>query len=132
MHTVTSEADLRACFRDIDRDEVELGAELTLPLAVERAVGWIVGPRAFLVFDDGAGTLRGLILHTSAGGREDILGMCHSCHAVRGRGVVKLMTVRADERSVVGIYMCSDLRCLVGADAAALGPIRALAARRVF
>ncbi|HXU71478.1 MAG TPA: FBP domain-containing protein [Polyangia bacterium] len=130
MSAVTSEAELRACFRDIDRDEVELAAELVLPLAVDRVVGWIVGPRAFLLFRERAGApVRGLVLHTATGGRPDRLGMCHACHAVRGRGVIKLMTVRVDERSTVGLFMCSDLRCLLAGDATSVRRIGELAAR---
>ena len=130
MSAVTSEAELRACFRDIDRDEVELGAELALPLDVDGAVGWIVGLRAFLLFRARQGApARGFVLHTATGGRDDVLGMCHGCHAVRGRGVVKLMTVRVDERTSVGLFMCSDLRCVAGGDATSLQRLRELAAR---
>lgn len=113
MRLVTSEADLLRCFRDVDRDDVELAPDLAFPLAVDDVVAWAVGPRAFLVFRDRPGApLRGLVFHRNAGAAPDRAAMCEWCHAVRGHGGVKLMSVRAGERRRVGLYLCSDLGCV--------------------
>ena len=41
--------------------------------------------------------------------------MCEWCHAVRGHGGVKLLSVRTDDRRRVGLYLCSDLGCVARA-----------------
>ena len=112
MTTVTSEAELQSFFRDLDRDEVELAPELTLPFAIDDARAWAVGPRVFLLFCDRPGARpRGIVFHRNSGGIPDVVAMCDWCHAIRGHGAVKLMTVRADERRRVGMFLCSDLGC---------------------
>ena len=123
MSSVHTEAELRACFRDIDRDEVELAPDLPLPFVVDGAFAWAVGPRAFLLFTDGSSAKpladqrpRGIVFHRNHGGNSDVVAMCDWCHAIRGHGAVKLLSVRADERKRVGLYLCSDLGCLARAD----------------
>jgi hypothetical protein len=108
-----SEPELLSCFREIDRDEVELSPELAFPLELDEARAWAVGPRAFLVFRERAGrTPRGMVFHRNSGAMPDAAAMCEWCHAVRGNGGVKLMSVRSDERRRVGLYLCSDLGCI--------------------
>jgi hypothetical protein len=110
---VTSEAELVSCFREIDRDEVELGPELTFPLALDSAVAWAVGPRAFLVFRDRPeAPPRGIVFHRNSGGLPDAAAMCEWCHVVRNSGRVKLMSARASEQRRVGLYLCADLGCV--------------------
>ena len=116
MHIVTTEDELLRCFREIDRSEVELSPDLALPLAVDDVVAWAVGPRAFLVFRDRPGARpRGIVFHRNAGSVPDVAAMCEWCHAVRGHGGVKLLSVRTDERHRVGLYLCSDLGCVARA-----------------
>jgi hypothetical protein len=132
METVASEVELLHCFREIDRAEVLLAPELVLPLAVEGAVAWTVGPRAFLLFCDRPGRApRGIVFHRNSGTVPDVAAMCEWCHAVRIHGGVKLMTVCSDERHRLGLYLCSDLACVGGAGRA-LQRIADFAARRLF
>ena len=116
MHTVSTEDELLRCFREIDRSEVELSPDLALPLAVDDVVAWAVGPRAFLVFRDRPGARpRGIVFHRNSGSVPDVAAMCEWCHAVRGHGGVKLLSVSTDERHRVGLYLCSDLGCVARA-----------------
>lgn len=116
MDMVATESELLRCFREIDRDQVELGPELSFPLPVKDALAWAVGPRAFLVFRDRPGARpRGVVFHRNTGALPDVAAMCEWCHAVRGNGAVKLMSVRSDERRRLGLYLCSDLACVARA-----------------
>ena len=116
MHIVATEDELVGCFREIDRPDVELAPDVVLPLGVDDAVAWAVGPRAFLVFRDRAGARpRGIVFHRNAGSVPDVAAMCEWCHAVRGHGGVKLLSVRSDERRRLGLYLCSDLGCVARA-----------------
>ncbi len=113
MTTIGSEVELKACFRAIDRDEVELAPELAFPLVLDGVRAWAVGPRAFLLFRDRPGARpRGIVFHRNSGAMPDAVAMCEWCHAVRGHGGVKLMSVAADERRRVGLYLCADLACV--------------------
>jgi hypothetical protein len=113
MSAVVSEAELLGCFRRIDRRDVELAPDLTLPLRVDDVFAWTVGPRAFLLFRDGAdGPPRGLVFARCSGMSANIVAMCRWCHSVRGRGAIKLMSVSIDRGHSVGVYVCSDLGCL--------------------
>jgi hypothetical protein len=148
---LTSEPELLRCFREIDRDDVELPPDLAFPLAIHDVLAWAVGPRAYLLFRDRPERApRGIVFHRNPGALPDVVAMCEWCHAVRGRGAVKLMSVRSDERRRVGLYLCSDLGCVSrarelpspddlpgGADGAerarrALARICDFAARRLF
>jgi hypothetical protein len=116
MDSITSEHELVRCFRDVDRDDVELTSDLSFPLRVDDAVAWAVGPRAFLLFRDRPGApVRGIVFHRNAGAMPDAAAMCEWCHAVRAHGGVKLLSVRSGERRRVGLYLCSDLGCVTRA-----------------
>ena len=113
MSTLHSEAELLLCFRDIDRDQVELDAELRFPLEVDDVLAWAYGPRAYLLYCDRADRPpRGIVFHRNHGAAPDAAAMCEWCHAVRAHGGVKLMSVAADDRRRVGLYLCSDLSCV--------------------
>ncbi len=114
--SVTSEAELLRCFREIDRGEVELAPALAFPLPCDDALAWTVGPRAFLLFRERPGAPpRGIVFHRNAGAIPDVAAMCEWCHAVRGHGGVTLMSCRADQRRRVGLYLCGDLGCIARA-----------------
>lgn len=116
MQMLGSDRELLRCFRDIDRDQVELAPELAFPLPLDEALAWAVGPRAYLVFCDRPGARpRGIVFYRNAGALPDAAAMCEWCHAVRGNGAVKLMSVRSDERRRLGLYLCSDLGCVARA-----------------
>jgi hypothetical protein len=109
-------AELMQCFREIDRDQVELSDDLEFPLEVDDVVSWTVGPRAFLVFRERPDARpRGLVFHRNSGAMPDVVAMCEWCHAVRAHGRVKLMSVAAGDRRNIGLYLCSDLSCVSGA-----------------
>lgn len=113
MLTIASEPELKSCFREIDREEVELFHDLAFPLVVDGALAWSLGPRAFLLFRDRAHARpRGIVFHRNPGAIPDAVAMCEWCHAVRGHGGVKLMSVRTDERRRLGLYLCSGLECV--------------------
>jgi hypothetical protein len=116
MVAVTSESELLGCFRKIDQREVELTEDLTLPIELEDALSWTVGPRAFLLFRDRPDARpRGIVFHRSGGVMDHIVALCDWCHSVRGHGAVKLMSASADKRRSVGVYVCSDLACVARA-----------------
>jgi hypothetical protein len=116
MTTLGSEAELIECFRESERDEVELSDEVRFPLELDAAVAWALGPRAFLLFQDRpGGRPRGIVLHRNNGAVPDVATMCEWCHAVRGHGRVKLLTIETGERRRIGLYLCSDLGCVSGA-----------------
>ncbi|HWE30062.1 MAG TPA: FBP domain-containing protein [Polyangia bacterium] len=113
MSAVESEDELLGCFRRIDRRDVELAPDLRLPLRVDDVFAWSVGPRAFLLFADGAGAQpRGLVFARTAAMSANIMAMCRWCHSVRGQGAIKLMSVSIERGHSVGVYVCSDLGCL--------------------
>ena len=113
---LNSEVELLSCFREIDRADVELAPDLAFPLALDGALAWAVGPRAFLVFRDRAEVPpRGIVFHRNSGGLPDAAAMCEWCHSVRGKGRVKLMSARASETRRVGLYLCADLGCVARA-----------------
>jgi hypothetical protein len=123
-----NESELLACFRSLDRDEVDTDA-LSFPLAVDGALAWSAGPRAFLLYREHAGRRpRGMVFHRSSAPLPDAASMCEWCHVVRPSGGVKLLTVRADDRRHVGLYLCSDLACVPHA----IERIAQLANRRLF
>jgi hypothetical protein len=116
MTTAISEPELLRCFREVDRDDVELAPDLAFPLALDEALAWSVGPRAFIIFRDRLGARpRGIVFHRNSGTLPDAAAMCEWCRAVRGNGGVKLMSVRAGERRRLGLYLCSDLGCVARA-----------------
>jgi hypothetical protein len=113
MSAVTTEAELHLLFRETDRDEVELAPDLALPLTVDSARTWSVGPRVYLVFRERPGArLRGVVFHRNSSALPDAVAMCEWCHAVRGNGRVKLLTCKTDDRRRLGLYLCSDLACV--------------------
>jgi hypothetical protein len=113
MTNLTTEAELLRCFREIDQPDVELAPDLKLPLPLGDVLAWSVGPRAFLVFRERPDARpRGIVFHRNSSAMPDAAAMCEWCHAVRGHGGVKLMSVRADERRRVGLYLCSDVSCI--------------------
>jgi hypothetical protein len=116
MAAVTSESELLSCFRRIDQGEVELPPGLALPFEFDDLFAWTVGPRAFLLFRDRRDAPpRGIVFHRDSGLMPQIVAMCEWCHSMRGHGAIKLMSVSADKRRSVGIYVCSDLGCLARA-----------------
>ena len=116
MDDLLTEAELLACFREIDRGEVELAPELKFPLPLRDAVAWAVGPRAFVVLRPRPNARpQGIVFHRNSGGLPDVAAMCEWCHVVRRNGGVKLMSVRTDERRRVGLYLCHDVACLLRA-----------------
>jgi hypothetical protein len=113
MQMANDEAELVRCFRELDRDDVEVPPGTAFPLRVDDVMAWTVGPRAFLVFRERPGAPpRGIVFHRNHGAQPEAAAMCEWCHSVLGHGGVKLMSVRAGERRRVGLYLCSDLSCV--------------------
>jgi hypothetical protein len=116
MDTVLTEPELLGCFREIDRPEVTLAPELTFPLPLGDALIWTMGPRVFVVLRQRPNARPlGIVFHRNTGGLPDVAAMCEWCHAVRRNAGVTLMSVRADERRRVGLYLCRDIGCLARA-----------------
>jgi len=113
MYSVETESDLVRCFRDVDRAEVELPADVRMPIAVDPVFSWTFGPRVYLlVRGPSDGLPKGVVFHRNAGPTPDVATMCQWCHRVRNRGGVKLLSVRASRNRWIGQYLCSDLSCL--------------------
>jgi hypothetical protein len=110
---LTSEEALVGCFRPIDQDEVEPPPDAHLPIEVDDCLAWSHGPRAFLIYRDGTDRRpRGIVFHRNQGGVPEAAAMCEWCHAVRRAGGVKLLSVRADQKKRVGLYLCANLDCV--------------------
>lgn len=107
---IASKEELVACFRRIDRNQVELADDLTFPIQLKRVFTWTYGNRSFLVFRkrDGDGPHGIVFRHTSA---PRVATMCHWCQRTRPRGEVKLLAARVTGRRTVGQYVCADLSC---------------------
>ena len=113
MGAIASERQLVRCFREIDQPEVGLPKQVRYPLEVKDVLTWSEGPRTFLLFcAPPDGLPRGVVFHRSTGATPDVAAMCEWCYAVRAHGGVKLLTVIADERHRVGLYLCSGLSCI--------------------
>ncbi len=149
MNGLRTTGDVLLCFRDIDRQDVDVQG-LAFPLDVDPVATWASGPRAYLLLRDHANRApKGIVFRRNGGTSPDVATMCQWCHRVRAHGGVKLLSVRSSERRWVGQYLCSDLGCLssnaaiepddlresLDVDARArrtLERIRAFAARRIF
>jgi hypothetical protein len=82
-------------------------------MVVHDVFAWSVGPRAFLLFRDGAeAPLRGLVFTRNAGVGAHQVAMCEWCRLSRGAGAIKLMSVAVTRRRSLGLFVCSDLDCL--------------------
>ncbi len=109
---IVSMEELVACFRRIDRKEVELADDLSFPITINRVVTWVYGNRSFVVFwkRDADGPM-GIVFRHSGSGGPHVATMCHWCQRVRARGEVKLLSARVTGRRTVGQYLCADLSC---------------------
>jgi hypothetical protein len=109
---ISNEEELRRCFRDLDRDDVETG-ELKLPIEVGRSLVWTFGTRAYLIFRTPRMAPRGIVFYRES--NPSAVAMCEWCHVQRGQGNVRLLSVRASDRRSIGLYLCADLRCVQSA-----------------
>ena len=116
MIRISSEAELRQTFREIDRDQVFLPASFPFPLAIKNFKSWVEpsGHRVYLVFEDVQTQARGIVFQRTAGSAEAAPAMCQWCNTVRGGSGVSLLTATASTNRRVGIHLCSDLNCGVG------------------
>ena len=130
MTTVTSEADLLSCFRELDRHDVELGPDLNLPLEVDGAFAWAVGPRVFLVFSTARRAPARHRLPSSSGGVPDVVSMCEWCHRMRGHGAVRLSA--SASTIVAARHLPVQRSRLCPHHEGSLMKIREFAARRIF
>ena len=129
---IPSRDELVACFRRIDRKDVELADDLSFPLKLHRVVTWSYGNRAFVVFrDPETGDAKGIVFHRTSGGSSAVMSMCHWCQRSRGRGAVKLLTARAGSRRTLGQYLCGDLSCFRSDDDAGLHETGDIALKRI-
>jgi hypothetical protein len=111
LRQIASHEDLVACFRRIDRKDVELADDLSMPLKINRVLTWSYGNRAFIIFRDGnTEDLKGIVFHRPSTGPQ-VPSMCCWCQRVRNRGEVKLLGARLDSRRTIGQYLCADLSC---------------------
>lgn len=121
-HIATRE-ELIACFRRIDRRDVELGDDLRFPLRLGRVVTWTYGSRAFLVLrDPDTGARLGVVFRRTAVAGAPVASMCAWCHRVRTRAEVQLLSIRITARRTIGQYLCSDLSCFSAGEASAFEP----------
>jgi hypothetical protein len=118
--------ELVACFRRIDRKEVELAEGMTFPLSLRRLVTWSYGSRTFLVTRDRFG----VVFRRTPLVAARVSSMCTWCQRMRGRGEVQLLSARVTARRTIGQYLCADLSCFVAGDGGPFEPPDA-AVRRV-
>ncbi len=106
---------LLECFRDLDRDQVQLPHDMVFPLVVRDYLSWIEpsGARVYLVFDDPFSSLGpvGVVFKRTSSSGDSPAQMCQWCHSVRGGGRVGLLTATAGRKRRVGVYLCRDLDC---------------------
>jgi len=109
---IATEEELLACFRRIDRRDVELGDEVTFPLSLGRVLTWSYGNRAFLVLRErDTGAPLGIVFRRTAVAASRAPSMCAWCQRVRTRSEVQLLSARVTARRTIGQYLCSDLSC---------------------
>ena len=113
MFRLTSEAQLRDCFRPKDRDVVELSSDLKFPMLVRDSVSWLHpgGGHVFLVFAVPNGTPTGIAFQSNGGTSAAIGQMCDWCHSWGSGSEVALLTTRLNANKRVGVHVCSDLSC---------------------
>jgi hypothetical protein len=114
MISISSESELLATFRTIDRDEVSLLATMKFPLVIKDYIAWLEpsGHRVFLIFQEPDGSCaRGIVFKRNSGASEPVVQMCQWCHSVRGGNAVRLLTARASAKRNVGLLLCNDLSC---------------------
>jgi hypothetical protein len=124
---ISTEEELRRCFREIDRSDVEVG-DLRLPLRLGRSLVWTFGTRAYLVFRAPKVSPRGIVFHREA--TPSAVAMCDWCHTQKGQGRVRLLTARTSDRRTIGLYLCSDLACIQ--NAGTVSQAISLASSRLF
>lgn len=113
MIRITSENELLNLFRPIDRDEVQVPADMTFPLIVRDYIKWIEpsGHRAYLVFlDPDQPQALGVVFRRTSSS-DSPAQMCQWCHSVRSGNGVGLLTSSSGTRRRVGLYLCRDLGC---------------------
>lgn len=110
MFKLPNEASLLATFRPGDRKHVEITRDVPLPLVVNDYLTWSHGKLSFLVFAVPGRSPRGIVFEGPTGGAP-VPQMCNWCHQVGPGYRVGLLTARRDERSTVGVIVCTDLKC---------------------
>ncbi len=110
MFKLANDRALLRTFRPLDRKQVEITREVSLPLRVTDYLTWNHGRRVFLVFAAASGEPKGIVLQADSGGPL-VPHMCEWCHAVAPGTRVGMLTARRDRRSTIGILVCSDLGC---------------------
>ncbi len=111
---IATKEELFACFRRIDRRDVELSDDLRFPILIGHVVTWSYGNRAFLVLrgrDTGAPL--GVVFRRTTVASARVPSMCAWCQRVRMHAEVQLLSARVTARRTIGQYLCSDLSCFV-------------------
>jgi hypothetical protein len=113
MIRVPSPEQLVNAFREIDRDLVQIPAELEFPLAVKDYIAWMEpsGVRTYLVYNDRDSRLLGVSFKRIAEPADAPVKMCQWCHSVRGGGRVSMLSVAISQNRRVGLHLCRDLSC---------------------
>jgi hypothetical protein len=114
MFRITSEKELRECFRDLDQPELILTTDLKFPLVRKDYLTWIEpsGCRTYLVFQAaGFKTPFGLVFRRDQTLGPSTAAMCEWCHCVRSGNEVGVLTATSHARKRVGISLCRDLSC---------------------
>jgi len=114
MIRIATEQELYSYFRPIDRDHVFLSQNLKFPLVFKNYMSWEEpsGHRVYLVFENATtGRPLGVAFRKASAPADSAPVMCEWCHAVRGRGEVRLMTAAASRDRRIGLYLCADLHC---------------------
>lgn len=112
MIKISSETDLLESFREIDRDQVHLPADIQFPLAVRDYTSWVEpsGHRVYLVFEKN-GVPMGVVFRRPNGPPMTPASMCQWCHTVRTGNAVSLLTASMSPDRSIGLYLCSRLNC---------------------
>lgn len=113
MFKIENEADLRDAFRALDRDSVEIPADLKFPLYVRDYLTWreSSGARTYLVFADPDRRTFGVAFRSDSP-RGIAPHHCEWCHSAGGSSEIGLLTASASDRKRVGLHLCVDLSCL--------------------
>ena len=114
MFLIRNEAELRACFRELEQAEVRVANDLQFPLRVRDYLRWLEpsGARAYLVFRaPGARAPLGIVFRRDQSLGPGVAAMCEWCHSVRSGNEVGMLTVASSPRKRVGLSLCRDLSC---------------------
>src|SRR5690606_16164326 len=108
MFRIDSEKELRECFREIDRDAIELTAEMIFPVYVRDYLAWVEpsGARTYLIYEEPTSGKRLGIAFKRNPGRASPTNFCQWCHSMGASSEIGLLSADVSDHRRVGVNLC--------------------------